>query len=68
MHQKLHHEEIVDLLLARGGSVTERFDMPGSIGVEGKQQKKSKNYTKGALYVADKALIEDACIYRESRR
>ena len=46
----------------------DRFDMPGSIGVEGKQQKKSKNYTKGALYVADKALIEDACIYRESRR
>jgi len=42
--------------------------MPDSIGVEGKQQKKSKNYTKRALYVADKALIEDACIYREARR
>ena len=24
MHQKLHYEEILNLLLARGGSVTER--------------------------------------------
>ena len=46
----------------------DRFDMPGSIGVEGKQQKKSKNYTKSALYVAGKAMIEDACIHREARR
>ena len=70
MHQKLHHEEIVDLLLTRGGSVTvkDRFDMPGSIGVEGKQQKTSKNYTKHASYVADKALIENACINREALR
>jgi hypothetical protein len=42
--------------------------MPGSIGVEGKQQKKSKNYTKSALYVADKVMIEEACIHREARR
>ena len=46
----------------------DRFDMPGSIGVEGKQQKKSKNYTNHALYVANKAMIEDACIHREARR
>ena len=46
----------------------DRFDMPGSIGVEGKQQKKSKNYTKNALRVADKAMIEGACIHREARR
>ena len=45
----------------------DRFDMPGSIGVEGKQQKKSKNYTTGALHVADKARIENACINRELR-
>ena len=45
----------------------DRFDMPGSIGVEGKQQKKSKNYTKGASYVADRARIENACIKRELR-
>ena len=70
MHQKLHHEEIVDLLLTRGGTVLlkDRFDMPGSIGVEGKQQKKSKNYTKHASHAADKALIEDACIKREALR
>ena len=30
----------------------DRFDMPGLIGVERKQQKKSKNNTKHALYVA----------------
>jgi hypothetical protein len=41
--------------------------MPGSIGVEGKQQKKSKNYTKNALHVADNAMIEGACIHREAR-
>ena len=46
----------------------DRFDMPDSIGVEGKQQNKSKNYTKGALFVADKARIENACIHREARR
>ena len=46
----------------------DRFDMPGSIGVEGKQQKKTKNYTKGASYVADRAMIENACIKREGRR
>ena len=46
----------------------DRFDMPGSIGVEGKQQKKSKNYTNHALYVADQAMIEDALIHREARR
>jgi hypothetical protein len=46
----------------------DRFDMPGSIGVEGKQQKKSKNYTKNALRVADNAMIEGACIHREARR
>ena len=46
----------------------DRFDMPDSIGVEGKQQKKSKNYTKGASYVADRARIEGACIHREARR
>ena len=46
----------------------DRFDMPGSIGVEGKQQKKSKNYTKHASYVADIALIENACIKREALR
>ena len=69
MHQKLHYEEIVNLLLARSGSVLkDRFDMPGSIGVEGKQQKKSKNYTKNALRVADNAMIEGACIHREARR
>ena len=69
MHQKLHHEEIVDLLLTSCGSVTEgQIHMPGSIGVEGKQQKKSKNYTKHASYVADKALIENACINREALR
>ena len=39
-----------------------------SIGVEGKQQKKSKNYTKNALRVADNAMIEGACIHREARR
>ena len=37
-------------------------------GVEGKQQKKSKNYTKNALRVADNAMIEGACIHREARR
>jgi hypothetical protein len=42
--------------------------MPGSIGVEGKQQKRSKNYTNNALHVADNAMIEDACIHREARR
>ena len=46
----------------------DRFDMPDSIGVEGKQQKKSKNYTKGASYVADNAMIEGACIHREARQ
>jgi hypothetical protein len=46
----------------------DRFDMPDSIGVEGKQQKKSKNYTKHASHAADKALIEDACIKREALR
>ena len=52
----------------------DRFDIPGrslvqlSIGVEGKQQKKTKNYTKGASYVADRAMIENACIKREGRR
>ena len=44
----------------------DRFDMPDSVGIEGKQQKKSKNYTKHALYTANRALIEDACIIRES--
>ena len=46
----------------------DRFDMPGSIGVEGKQQKRSKNYTNNALHVADNAMIEGACIHREARR
>ena len=46
----------------------DRFDMPGSIGVEGKQQKKSKNYTKHALYHANRAQIEDACIRGEALR
>ena len=48
--------------------VTSGERSPGSIGVEGKQQKKSKNYTKNALRVADNAMIEGACIHREARR
>ena len=46
----------------------DRFDMPGSIGVEGKQQKKSKSKTQWALHVAGRAMIEDACKKREARR
>ena len=42
--------------------------MPDSIGVEEKQQKKSKNYTKHALYHANRAQIEDACIRGEALR
>ena len=70
MHQKLHHEEIVYLLPTWCGSVAERqkwharFNWSGC----GKQQKNSKNYTKRALYHANRAQIEDACIRGEALR